>query len=226
MRTARARALSVVSNLFFFSYPPHLLSVFFFFSPPMHSDQDFDDDDADCLYSQPPPESQSGSVLNLDYDDGRAVDTQSTQHMPRPPLRSKPAMYFSGHHSAVGSEFGFLNPPLVFAPILMLLPTCRAQLCAPLSTLQSHNLIRARRTLLLTHQTFLRTSSRHFLSLNFTKIQSTADSSIIMPNCAKHSLSTSEGISQRLVSCRAMSQISIQVRKFLLPFFLAFANLS
>ena len=116
VRTARARALSVVSNLFFFSYPPHLLSVFFFFSPPMHSDQDFDDDDADCLYSQPPPESQSGSVLNLDYDDGRAVDTQSTQHMPRPPLRSKPAMYFSGHHSAVGSEFGFSQSTSSFRP--------------------------------------------------------------------------------------------------------------
>ena len=77
----------------------------------------------------------------------------------------------------------------------------------------------ARHTLLLTHQTFLRTSSRHFLSLNFTKIQSTADSSTIVLNCAKHSLSTSEGISQHLILCRTMSQIFIKVCKFLLLFF-------
>ena len=116
VRTARACALSVVSNLFFFSYPPHLPSVFFFFSPLVHSDQEFDDDNADCLYSQPPSESQSGSVLNLDYDNGCAVDTQSTQHMPRPPLRSKPTMYFSGHHLAIGSKFGFSQSTSSFCP--------------------------------------------------------------------------------------------------------------
>ena len=116
VRMACARALSVISNLFFFSYLPHLPAVILFFSPPMHSDQEFDDNNVDCLYSQPPLESQSGSVLNLDYEDGHAVDTQSTQHMLRPPLRSKPAMYFSGHHSAIGSEFGFSQSTSSFCP--------------------------------------------------------------------------------------------------------------
>ena len=185
------QALSVISNLFFFSYPCHLPSVILFFSPPMHSNKEFDVNDADCLYSQPPLESQSGSVLNLDYKDGHVVDTQSTQHMLRPPLRSKPAMYFSGHHLAVSSEFSFSQSTSSFcphphAPSHMSGSTLRSTFDPSFTqpyTCKAYSPINP--------PVLLWTSLRHFLSLNFTKIQSTADSSTIMLNCAKHSLSTS-----------------------------------
>ena len=82
----------------------------------MFSDQELDDDlDLGVLRSQPPPESYQGSahsVFNLD-DEDEDVDAQ---HMPRPPLRSKPAMYFSGHRSAATSEFGFSASAAGFHP--------------------------------------------------------------------------------------------------------------
>jgi hypothetical protein len=69
-----------------------------------------DDFNPNGLGFQLPPKSYD-LAFDLDKDDKPAVDTQS---MPRPPLRSKHGMYFSGHHSAVqsavGSDFGFPVP--------------------------------------------------------------------------------------------------------------------
>jgi hypothetical protein len=78
----------------------------------MLSNYEYCDDDfnPNGLGFQLPPKSYD-LAFDLDKDDKPAVDTQS---MPRPPLRSKHGMYFSGHHSAVqsavGSDFGFPVP--------------------------------------------------------------------------------------------------------------------
>jgi hypothetical protein len=83
----------------------------------MQSDYEYDDDvNLGGLDSRLPPKSYVDSLFNPDDEGEPYKPAVDTQYMLRPPLRSKPTMYFSGHPLVVGSEFSFSTSTANFQP--------------------------------------------------------------------------------------------------------------
>jgi hypothetical protein len=116
-----------------FSYSPHVFSVLHAVST-MSDYEDFEDD-FDRVSIGPPPSDVYSSRGAHEKD---FVDIGS-QRMPRPPLRSRPQMDFSGQQIPAETDHGFTIPPVPRRPPSHLSgSTLRTNLNHPAAAFYSH----------------------------------------------------------------------------------------